>query len=243
MIDFGEKVLLVIPCYNEAGRLNLGQFEDFCSNCSFLFVNDGSTDNTLDILKNNLKENMFVLDLAENFGKAEAVRQGMLYAKCLPGYKNTIWVGYWDADLSTPLTELKNFIIYYKIFDLEVDAIFGSRILKLGSSIKRMHLRSLCASIFNMLTSVILNLKCHDSQCGAKLFKKELIDVAFSQPFISKWLFDVEILLRLKDYRVIEYPLVSWQHVSGSKLKLFSDGARVLTDIIKIRKKYIKRFT
>ena len=76
------KTLIVIPCYNEANRLNKDAFLSFVLNnedIEFLFVNDGSTDDTLSMLQTFSTENnkIHYLDLAKNGGKAEAVRQGI----------------------------------------------------------------------------------------------------------------------------------------------------------------------
>ena len=239
MRDLPEKICLIIPCYNEVIRLDLKEFERAGPYCYFLFVNDGSKDNTLVEIKRNLKENMHVLDIQKNVGKGEAIRQAMLYAKTLPFFQEIKWIGYWDADLSTPLEELEHFIAYSNTFSIkEVDAIWGSRILKLGSNIKRSFKRHILGRLFSTVIGVVLKVKSYDSQCGAKLFKKELLEKVFSDPFISKWIFDVEILLRIKRRNIIECPLRTWQDVKGSKIRVGLLGFRVLMDIIKIRKKY-----
>ena len=103
---------IIIPCYNEEKRLPLNAFLFFVKenkNVQFLFVNDGSKDNTLDLLKNISSQNecFLMLDLHKNVGKAEAVRQGILYAE---EHFNSNYIGFWDADLATPLNEIERFI-------------------------------------------------------------------------------------------------------------------------------------
>lgn len=233
-----EKVCLVIPCHNEAKRLDFKRFNKRSQNCFLLFVNDGSCDNTSELIKANLEKNSSLLDLKNNSGKAEAVRLGILHLKTLPIFKDASWVGYWDADLSTPLYEVENFLNYAMTYPDMPDAIFASRVLRLGSSIKRFFFRHLLGRIFATSTSIIFRLKSYDSQCGAKIFRKEIIEACFLQPFISRWIFDIEIILRMQGKNIIEYPLREWNDVSGSKLKIIRIFWQVIIDIIRLRIKY-----
>lgn len=207
--------------------------------CTFLFVNDGSQDNTLEIIKKTQRDDIYYLNLEKNFGKGEAIRQGVLFAKSLPIYEEISWVGYWDADLATPLSELTYFLKYANdLAGKRIEAIWGSRISKLGSTIERTPIRHYLGRLFATITGLILKINCYDSQCGAKIFRKEITDMAFSRRFISCWIFDVEILLRLEDYNILECPLRFWRDVPGSKVKIFSVGFRTLIEISKIRKIY-----
>ncbi|MBI5554577.1 MAG: glycosyltransferase [Elusimicrobia bacterium] len=239
MFSGQKKICLVIPCFNEANRLDLLKFCQRENGCYILFVDDGSNDNTLDIIKTGWQDNIFVLSLAKNRGKAEAVRAGFLYVQTLPFFENLEWVGYWDADLATPLYEAKNFILYATTFYPEANAIFGSRMFRLGSSIKRSFWRHLFGRIFATITSFTFKIGAYDSQCGAKLFKKNMLALGFNQPFISRWIFDVEILLRLKDKKIVEYPLQYWEDISGGSLKLsLRTVVKTISDIIKIKRIY-----
>ena len=233
-----KKTCLIIPCFNEEKRLNFDKFMENNDLVYFIFVNDGSTDKTSQLIKENLKQNYYLLDLKKNCGKGEAIRQGILYLKTLLIFEEIEWFGFWDADLSTPLTELKNFFHYSSNFERKVDVIFGSRIYKFGSNIKRSYLRHILGRGFASIVGFLFKLKSYDSQCGSKLFRKALIDIVFGEPFISKWIFDIEIIMRLKDNYIIEYPLMSWNDYKGSKLKIISNIIRILLDIIKIQKKY-----
>jgi dolichyl-phosphate beta-glucosyltransferase len=233
-----EKVFLVIPCYNEAGRLDFKKFNAAGSNCHFLFVNDGSTDNTLELLRANAKENMHILSLEKNSGKAEAVRRGMLHLKTIPAFSGAGWAGYWDADISTPLYEVDNFLLYAKVFYPRAQAIFGSRVERLGSVIQRFLHRHLLGRLFVTVISENFKLTAYDTQCGAKLFRTELIDRYFAEPFISNWMLDVELLLRMKGIEIIEYPLKEWRDIQGSKLKLFRTAIEVIRGISALKRKY-----
>jgi len=241
MSNSTEKICLVVPCYNEAKRLDFEKFGEWEQNHCLLFVNDGSKDNTVEILRNNLKKNAYILDLKKNVGKAEAIRQGMLYLKTLPIFEEISWFGYWDADLATPLSEISNFFLYGKAFYPEADAIIGSRIIKLGSNIRRTLKRYFLGRLFANIASIVLKLDMYDSQCGAKLFKKELLDKCFTEPFISKWIFDVEIILRMNQQKIVEYPLKEWEDKTGGHLRVCSVAVKIVIDLVRLRNKYLNK--
>jgi hypothetical protein len=146
--------------------------------------------------------------------------------------------------MSTPLSEL----VWFSEFsggNLKYDIIMGSRISRLGSNIDRKMMRHYLGRIFATFTSIILKLKVYDTQCGAKVFKKEIVSDLFSAPFKSKWFFDVELLARYiklhghdKTYeQTLEVPLRRWIEVKGSKLKA-TDFLKVPLELIKIKRHY-----
>jgi glycosyltransferase involved in cell wall biosynthesis len=232
-----KKIGLVIPCYNEENRINLKSFLKLES-LTYVFVNDGSTDKTLSLLQENIDNQNYVLNLDKNCGKAEAVRQGVLFLKNLPVFDGLEWIGYWDADMATPIEEVDNILKFVQFYE-HVDAVYGSRLYRLGSVIERSYLRHTLGRLFASVVSVLFKLKSYDSQCGAKMFRKEVLDLAFNEPFISRWIFDIEILLRLNEHNVIEYPLKKWRDVSGSTLNILPTAKKVVFDLIKIRKMYM----
>ncbi len=234
------KTLLIIPCFNEEQRLDLSEFEKYSQEISFIFANDGSSDKTEEMIREFVldKNGMYLYSLKQNSGKAEAIRQTMNHILDSKLYENYEWIGFWDADLATPIWEVKNFFTYSQTYEMSVDAIWGSRIYRLGSKIIRSTLRHYLGRIFATVVGSLLKVKSYDSQCGAKIFKRELCDKGFREPFLSKWIFDVELLLRLEKFNIIEYPLRSWEDIPGSKLKVGKEIFRVFMDIIKIWKKY-----
>jgi glycosyltransferase involved in cell wall biosynthesis len=200
-------------------------------------VNDGSTDGTKQILEKTITYPDHILTLEKNSGKAEAVRAGILFLKTLKEYNEIEWAGFWDADMSTPIAEIPDFITYAKEHN-DADTVYGSRVLKLGSTIKRLLSRHLLGRVYCTITSICLNLECYDSQCGAKLFKKGTLDKAFSEAFISRWIFDLEIIKRLSGFKQIEYPVTRWEDVKGSKISPFTSFPSIAADIWKIYKNY-----
>ena len=238
MSDHQETVCLIVPCYNEEARLDMDRFAAGPASCVFLFVNDGSTDGTAHAIRGRLGERVFLLDLPRNVGKAEAVRSGMLHASRTSPLNEAAWIGYWDADLATPLSEVTSFLRFGQLVEDRVDSIWGSRVYRLGSAIRRSYLRHLAGRLVATAAGFLLGLPSYDSQCGAKLFRREIVEAAFSEPFISRWLFDMELLMRLKDYRIVEYPLRQWSDIPGSRLRIVMMGLRVIPDLVRIRMKY-----
>ena len=189
---------IVVPCYNEMDRIQLSEFSQFLNSNNtifFCFVNDGSTDGTQQKLAdfvNRNPERCQVINFSNNQGKAEAVRQGINTMLKTSKYQ---LVGYWDADLATPLVEIPVFIEKFQS-NKELNAVCGSRILRLGSSIRRSVFRHYLGRVFATIVSNILNIPVYDTQCGAKLFRTEHAELIFSEHFLSRWFFDVELFAR-----------------------------------------------
>ncbi len=184
--------------------------------------------------------------LERNSGKAEAVRHGML--QLLEG--SARYVGYWDADLATPLDEIPRFARHLDEH-ADVEIVFGSRVKLLGRTVERNAWRHYSGRVFATLVSLMLRLPVYDTQCGAKLFRATPdLKALFETPFLSRWVFDVEILARLIATRggegtrsaqrvVHEYPLAQWVDVSGSKLRA-SDFPRAILDLARIYAAYLR---
>lgn len=227
-----QKTAIVVPCYNEYNRLRINQFKNFIENNNevyFIFVNDGSTDNTHKIINDFSRfnhERILCIDLKKNAGKAEAVRKGFLKAIDM-GFDN---IGYWDADLATPLKFINKFCELLNCYNKTI--VLGSRVKMLGHKVERHAVRHYLGRFFATFASIVLKIDVYDTQCGAKIFRNNPdLQTVFSRPFITKWIFDVEILARfirisrknngpsIEEF-AIEYPLQEWIHVSGSKIKL-----------------------
>lgn len=243
---------IVVPCYNEARRLPVEQFRAFVCRSrrvDVLFVNDGSTDGTQEVLEQLQAHSggrCQVRHLPKNVGKAEAVRQGCLAAFAA----GAALVGYWDADLSTPLRVLPRFLRVLQRRP-QVHLVCGARVQLLGRSVRRNPVRHYLGRAFATAASLTLGLPIYDTQCGAKLFRaSQRLRAAFAEPFQSRWLFDVEILARLQaDGQrpgaaeiVYEYPLPQWHDVAGSKVKP-TDFPKALLELAGIYWKYRPGFT
>lgn len=236
------RTCVVVPCYDEARRLDVGVFSDFLRSApqdlGLLFVDDGSRDETRSILEGLVARNQGrarLLVLPCNQGKAEAVRQGCLEALA----EGADRVGYWDADLATPLSTIQLFTGILES-DPAIDVVLGSRVRLLGRRVTRRAARHYLGRCFATVVSLALRLPVYDTQCGAKMLRRtEALEQALQKPFGSRWIFDVELLGRLlawyrrHDPRAearafYEYPLPRWREVAGSRIgpRDFLRGAR-----------------
>jgi dolichyl-phosphate beta-glucosyltransferase len=247
------RVVIVVPCFDEERRLDLEAFRAFIASAEgadvrFLFVDDGSRDGTLALLRSFEAEapaRVAVLALAKNGGKAEAVRRGIVDVLAR---SDADAVGFWDADLATPLSELSQFTAVLATRS-EIDSVFGSRVRLLGRQISRRARRHYVGRVGATLISSTLGLAVYDTQCGAKLFRvTKTAPLLFDRPFISRWIFDVEIIARLIEVvgrdraaqSIYELPLRVWRDVHGSKVS-GRDFFRSLNDLWKIHRTYRPR--
>lgn len=221
------KTGIIIPCYNEANRLDANAFVEFISehkDYHLCFVNDGSKDETLTVLNDiliNCPERVSVVDVKRNAGKASAVRSGARY---LFSREDISHIGFIDADLSTDFNDFKKLVQTLKDND-DLSMVYGSR-GKGEGQIERNLFRNIFSKMVKMVILFILGLPIEDTQCGAKVFKRDIIPLAYNKPFLTRWLFDVEIFLRLKKHfgrevvlnTTYEQPLDRWVHMDDSKL-------------------------
>lgn len=246
-----SSAVIVVPCYNERERLPVGHFQHFVSpttsRVKFLFVDDGSTDGTRELLEEvrDFAPDVFhVHCFPRNVGKSEAVRAGILKAL----ETDARYVGFWDADLAAPLEEI---LLLCSLLDRkpDVDVVLGSRVQLLGRRIERRTVRRLLGRLFAMVASTMLGVRIYDTQCGAKLFRAtSYLPLLFQEPFVSRWIFDVEIIARLARLRadsgsgslervVYEAPLDIWCDPGGSRLR-WGNYALAVWEMLKIYRKY-----
>ncbi len=191
-------------------------------------MDDGSTDATSGLLAGlgrGAPNRIRALRLTANQGKASAVRAGVLAALAW----EPEFVGFWDADLATPLAAIPRFVATLDSRPHLLGAI-GARVKLLGTTIERSAVRHYLGRVFATAASLVLGLAVYDTQCGAKLFRAgPLLRAAFAAPFRSRWAFDVELLARLEEASrragaapvaetVVELALEEWRDVRGSKL-------------------------
>jgi len=240
-----QSTLIIISCYNEAIRLPQQAFVDFIDqnpNIHFLFVNDGSTDDTAELIESLCERspqfNFYHCD--KNQGKAAAIREGVLQIKDPFQYE---YVGYFDADLATPLSEVPYFLSEIEKRNPKPLFVMGSRLARMGAVIERKAHRHYLGRVFATFVSWVLGLPVYDTQCGAKLIHTSIVFKLFEKPLITKWLFDVELLARMKRSigkkkmfeTVLEIPLNEWREIEGSKLKL-TDFLKAPWELFKIWK-------
>lgn len=237
---------IIIPCYNEEERIDRAAFVAYANaheDNIICLVNDGSKDNTLEVLRDIAAKSRFgnirVYDMVENEGKAGAVRRGAIDL-----YRETDvqTVGFLDADLSTSFAEYMQ--LAKSIEQGKLKVVIGSRNMA-EAKVKRDPVRKLLSDFIRLLIFFILRMRIADTQCGAKVFHRSVVLPIYYKKFFSRWLFDIEIFLRLKKYfgraRFMELfkevPLGQWVHVEGSKLSL-RDSIYVPVNLAKICNEY-----
>jgi CheY-like chemotaxis protein/glycosyltransferase involved in cell wall biosynthesis len=238
----GRCVGVVIPCYNEEKRLLCTKFTNYISKNSgyhLCFVNDGSKDRTLKILKKLQKgkeDFITIYNCEKNGGKAEAVRLGMLHLAKKEGLD---YIGFLDADLSTNFDDFDDLIKIINHSGYKI--VSGSRIARMGANITKKFSREIISLTINFIIRKILSMDFKDTQCGAKAFRKDVIDIAFEKKFVTQWVFDVEIFKRITQHyglkkaktMLCELPLKRWIHVDGSKLSL-KDSIKIIGQLAQI---------
>ncbi len=228
------KLSVVIPAYNEEDRLKrtLPQILKFFKSKKYskeiLIVNDGSTDQTSDIVKQFAKKEktLKLVDLKQNIGKGGALRQGILKSK-------GTWVLFMDADLSTPLKELDKFWQYTSQYPV----VIGSRKMSGANVTKRQSfIRENLGKIFTLLTNLLATKGLSDVTCGFKLFKGQVARSIFKKGILNDWSFDAEILFLAQKYQhqIKEVP-VKWQNDPRTKVNMLKDGLNSLKGLITIR--------
>ncbi|AZQ58633.1 response regulator [Maribacter sp. MJ134] len=237
---------VVIPCYNEEDRLSSGEFKNFAhKNLGYhlCFVNDGSTDKTLEVLeelRQGNPDNISIYDCAKNGGKAEAVRQGTLH---LVQDKQLDYIGFLDADLSTDFRDFDDLVKTIETSDFKI--VSGSRIARMGANITKESARRIISLTINKIIQTILGMPFKDTQCGAKIMDREIATLMFKDKFITKWLFDVEIFMRMRKHYgkdeakrlICEQPLKRWIHADGSKLSM-KDSVKIVGQLAQIAYTY-----
>lgn len=233
-------IAIIIPCYNESKRLKIPELDLLAKhpNIVVYLANDGSTDTTQEVIETYAKTrtNVIAIQYEKNEGKAQTIFKTIHQLK---NNKKIDYIGYLDADFATDATQFIKLI--NNLLSSNKSYIFGSRIATLSSHIKRSVLRHYIGRIVITLLNLKYKLGIYDSQCGAKLFSKEIINEIASTPFYTNWLFDIEIFLRLKDknllYNGIEFPLEKWEDISGSKITS-KEIRKILLDFYKLHKNY-----
>ncbi|HEU4893770.1 MAG TPA: glycosyltransferase [Vicinamibacterales bacterium] len=234
---------LVVPCYNEAARLDADAFVRFTAThpgVRLVLVDDGSADGTLEILERiraAAPDAVTTRRLEGNRGKAEAVRTGIVAAIA----ENPALVGFLDADLSTPLPAVDDFLAVLRTRP-DVEFVLGSRVLLLGRDVKRKAWRHYLGRVFATAVSLALDLPVYDTQCGAKMLRvNAATGTLFAMPFRSRWIFDVELIARYlrlpvapgecpRRDRLYELVLPVWHDKPGTKLRWY-DFFRAIVEV------------
>lgn len=229
------KLSIIVPCYNEEKRFEDGflHYISFLKTQNYLweliFVNDGSSDKTQNLMKNVARQNknVNVLSYLKNRGKGYAIAQGVKKAQGK-------YILFSDLDHSVSVDTIKKF---YKYFESGYLVVIGSRRVKGAKFIKRQKpFREFLGRGFTLLVRLLIDWQIKDATCGFKAFESKIAKKIFDKITIYDWAFDAELIFLCKKYH-IKYAQVPvfWGDRRGSKVSLTRDVARSFFGILKIR--------
>lgn len=235
ILDTSSDISIVIPAYNEGARLRptLERVLNFVRqqgwDAEVIVVDDGSRDNTADIVREFAHSNRIVrlVQNPGNRGKGYSVRAGVMNAR------GRI-ILFTDADLSSPIEEASKLL---KEIDAGADVAIGSRWMRSELQTKRQSVaRQVLGRLFNLLLRIVLRLDFKDTQCGFKAFRQDVARTVFPLQKIERWGFDPEILFLAcqSGFKIVEVP-VRWGHDSGTRINPLADGSRMVAEMFRIR--------
>ena len=225
-VSSAQRPVIVVPCYDEENRLNAEELRRLAAAADVWLVDDGSRDRTretIDSIVAGSDGRMLAFANQRNLGKAETVRRHLVEG-CERGAP---MVGFFDADLATPVDEMVEMIRVLESSGAE--AVTGARVGLSGRDIRRSAVRHYFGRVFSTFASIAIRARYYDTQCGAKVFRNTpAFRAAIAEPFLSRWAFDVELIGRLlvgtgnespvASHALVEYPLAAWHDIAGSKL-------------------------
>lgn len=236
------KMLLVVPCYRESGRI--GSFlPDLCEEMDrlggirVLVVEDGSgaeEQSQMHTLLAGWRTQFACLEqplmLAENLGKGGAVYAGWAQGT------DADWLAFVDADGASPVKEVSRLVQLARTQPRPERALFASRVMMLGRTVQRLLKRHLLGRIYATLVSEMLDIPVYDTQCGLKLVPKEAYDKVAASLKITGFAFDVDLLVALlKSGCQIEEVPIDWYEIPGGKVRLIHDSLLMARDVWAIR--------
>lgn len=227
----------MVPAYDESARIGptLATLAEFVASlpysCEVLVVSDGSKDGTEKVVEAFASDHptFRCVHYAANRGKGYAVKQGVFAA-------DADYVLISDADLATPIEEVDKL---WKAVDAGADIAIGSRPLRESQlEIRQPFYREMAGRAFNLAVQLLAVRGIKDTQCGFKLFRKDVAQEIFKRATVDRFGFDFEALMIGHDlgYKIAEIP-VRWRHQEGSKVVLLRDGPEMLGQLLKLRLK------
>ena len=226
-------ISLIIPAYNEEKRISptLESYAKYFAKDEIIVVVNGSSDNTIGVVEEAAKKhkNIIYLNIDEAIGKGSAIIEGFKLAQ-------GDYLCFIDADSSTEPDQVEK--LYSHLKDSNYAGAIGSRWIE-GAEIKKYQpvSRIVASRVYNYLVRSILGLPYKDTQCGAKIFKREPIMNVIHEISPTKWEFDVSLLYTLHKhgYKIKEIPII-WEDKFGSGLKIHKTAPKMFKALFEIRR-------
>ncbi len=229
------RLSIVVPAHNEEHRIGpmleayLPYFTSrYGDKVEFLVVVNGSTDETEEVVAGFAARYSQVRAIVEPepIGKGGALMVGFRHAQ-------GEWVGFVDADGSTPPEAFHDLVENIG----QAGGIIASRWAK-GSQVspRQPFDRRVASRIFNLMTRTLFGLRLTDTQCGAKLIRREAIQAILPHLGITRWAFDVDLLFQLRraGYAIKEIPTI-WHDVEGSKIQVGKASTEMMMALVRLR--------
>lgn len=230
-----KNLSLIVPLYNEEKRMtpfvkDLMTYSKKLKDYEVIFVDDGSTDNSVKFLENLIRDNKNsrIISYKPNRGKGNAVKVGI---------DNSIGrdVIFIDIDGSINPEEISKFLKALENSDVAIGDRYSNR-----KNIKQPIIREFTGIIFNAYVNFLFNIHVHDTLCGIKGFRKDVAKLLFKNLKSPRWVFDVEILyyIRKKKLKLIKLP-IRWVHKEGTKMSTI-DPIKMAFRLLILRLKLLK---
>ncbi len=229
------KLSIVVPACNEEDRISmmLDEYlpfftERYGSDVEVIVVVNGSTDGTERVVRDYMGRHSMIKCMVEprRIGKGGAVRVGFDVAQ-------GDLIGFTDADGATPATSFQDLVDNVGDFD----AVIASRWLK-GADVtmKQTISRQIASRAFNFMVRILFGLRLTDTQCGAKLMRRDAVRTISSHLGVTQWAFDVDLLFQLKrsGYKIKEIP-TTWHDVEGSKILIGRASLEMFLTLLRLR--------
>ena len=230
-------LLILIPAYNEERRIepvlrDYARFfqQNYSGKFQIVVVLNGCTDNTLGVVRRvaaEFPEILRALEFKEPIGKGGALIEGLKLA----AFGDLI--GYVDADGATMPQAFLDLVRHIG----DADCVVGSRWLP-ESVIHQPQTgnRQFASRVFHAVVQLLFRLNIHDTQCGAKVMKREVVEKVHSYLRIADMAFDINLLVAIKraGYRIREVP-TEWTDKAGSKVALFRSSLTMFLSVVRIR--------
>ncbi len=227
------KISIIIPAYNEEKRIPqcLERVLSYCREKEWdyevLVAEDGSTDNTVKIVKDFASHDnrIKLLSFTERLGKGGAIKNAMFHA-------TKDFVCFMDADLAADISELERLLPFVNHYEI----IIGSRRLR-GNlpPIQSPFHRKIFSSLYSKFFRILFRMPIHDTQCGFKLFKTSIVSKLFKEIHTTGFAFDSEILVKASwlSLRIKEVPII-WKHDPATNISVYTQVREMGNSLLQI---------